>query len=117
MKKVPHVKEKLGTLFPFLLVFTLLGCQTTNQNNPSLVEQGYTQLDLTNSKDKEFYEEIKKSLKNQGSLISVSADAQELSLYRDDKRPFPTNYRYTLKANPRVSLEDIKQANLKITNQ
>jgi|LakMenE01Jun11ns_1017448.scaffolds.fasta_scaffold9929481_2 hypothetical protein len=116
MKKVPHVKEKVGSLFTFLLIFSLLGCETTKQNNTYVAAQGYTQLDSTNPKDKEFYEALDRSLKKQGSLLSVCADTQELNLYREGKRPYPTNYRYTLKANPRVSLEEIKHANL-ITNR
>jgi hypothetical protein len=112
MKKFQSIRGfKLMLVSAFLI---LLGCETTNKKNALGFSQEYTQLDQNNPKDKEFYKTLEKSLKNQGSLISVCADTQELNLYRNGKRPYPTNYRYTLKANQKISLEEIKQANLSL---
>ena len=114
MKRFQRVKAKIGDLFAVLVIFTLLGCETTKQSNAYVAAPEHTQLDHANNKDKEFYEAIEKSLKKQGQLLSVCADTKELNLYREGKHPYPTNYRYTLKANPRISLEEIKQANLSL---
>jgi hypothetical protein len=112
MKELACVKEKIHRPYIFLLMFTLLGCEVMRQDDSRSVAQEYIQLDQANPKDKRFYEAIEKSLKNRGSLLYVHADAQELNLYREGKRPYPTNYRYTLKANPSISLEEIKDANI-----
>lgn len=113
MKKFQSVK--ISSLFASLLVLSALGCETPKKNEDfSIAQDDYTQLDQANLKDKEFYEALEKSLSHQGSLLSVWANIKELNLYREGKRPYPTNYRYTLKANPRTSLEEIKRANLNI---
>jgi hypothetical protein len=104
----------IESLFVALLFVTLFGCETPKQKETATTPHGYTELDQTNSKDEEFFQALKKNLKNLGSLMTVSADTKELNLYREGKRSYPTNYRYTIKPNPtsQVSLEDIKQANL-----
>ncbi len=114
MKKLQHVKAKAGNLFAALVILILLGCETTKQDKAHIVTQGYTQLDLTNPKDKEFYTALEDKLKNLGSLISVYADTEELNFYHEAKRSYPTNYRYTIKANPKISLEEIKHVNLSL---
>jgi len=55
MKKVQRVKENVVNLFAFLVIFILLGCETTNKSDVSTTTQGYTQIDQTNPKDKAFY--------------------------------------------------------------
>jgi len=93
-----------------LAIVTLIGCEINNHN--TIENQSYTQLDHSNAKDQDFYLALEKNLKNLGSVVSVSANTEELNLYRQGKRPYPTNYRYEIKTNPKVSLENIKQANL-----
>jgi len=104
----------IESLFVALLFVTLFGCETPKQKETSVTPHGYTELDQTNSKDEEFFQALNKNLKNLGALMTVSADTRELNLYREGKRSYPTNYRYTIQqnANSRVSLETIKQANL-----
>ena len=111
MRKFQGVKGVTAVMF--ILVF-LLGCETFKQDAMSSTPNGYTQLDQNNLKDKEFYLALKNSLKKVGSLITVYANTNELSLYREGKRPYPTNYRYTIKANTKASLEELKQANLSL---
>lgn len=110
--------ERLQSIRGFRVVFitvflALLGCEAPNQSHTSL-SPGYVQLDQNNPKDKEFFLALKNSLKNLGTLIAVYADSTEVSLYREGKRPYPTNYHYTIKANSKVSLEGLKQANLSL---
>ncbi len=64
----------MGNLFTMLGAFILFGCEITKQNNEYIGDQGYTQLDQGNSKDKQFYESFQESLKNPDSLIFVNAD-------------------------------------------
>lgn len=112
MKKFHNVNKKAGNLLFALLTIGLLGCETPKQSYTSTPPQGYTALDKNNAKDQEFYSVLEKSLKKLGSLLSVSANTEELNLYRQGEGPYPTNYRYEIKASPKVSLEEIKQANL-----
>lgn len=107
-----YQKNKNFKLFLSFVLLSLIGCETPAQNNTVFIPQGYVLLNLNHPKDTEFFIAVKNSLKQVGSLIFVYADAEELTLYREGKRPYPTNYSYTIKANPKISLEDIKGANL-----
>ncbi len=103
-------KSKNFKFLPLLLI--IFGCEIPNQNKTLDISQKYTRLNPNHPKDKEFLMALENSLKSLGSLISVYVDTEELNLYREGKRPYPTNYRYIIKANPKTSLEEIKQANL-----
>lgn len=115
-RKLKKSTTKVGNIFGALLFCTLLGCETAKQNEASVTPLGYSQLDQSNLKDTEFFQALSKNLEKLGSLIAVSADTQELNQYREGKRPYPTNYRYTIQpsSNSKVSLEDIKNANLSL---
>lgn len=109
------MKNKNFKLFLTVVLLALIGCETPYQNDDaSYPHQGYTRLNQDNPKDKVFLVAIENSLKNLGSLISVYVDTEELNSYREDKRPYPTNYLYIIKANPKISLEEIKSANLSL---
>lgn len=111
-----HQSQK-GKIFQLLMSFFLLflmGCSTAPQENAVFIPQWYTRLSQNHPKDKAFLSAVENSLQKLGSLVAVYVDTEELSLYRDGKRSFPTNYRYTIKANPKISLEDIKHANLSL---
>ena len=105
MEKTQEVKKNKNrrTILAVLLLLTALGCETPKQGRDlaSLNTESYTKLDLTKLKDKEFFD----------VLESVFVKNEELLLYREGKRPYPTNYRYLLRASPGVSLEKIKQPN------
>lgn len=112
-----HQSQK-GKIFKLLMSFVLLflmGCTTAPQEN-SVFIPGYTPLSQNHPKDKAFLVALEKSLQKLGSLIDIYVDTEELNLYREGKRSYPTNYRYTIKANPKISLEDIKGANLALQN-
>lgn len=112
---IEFMKNKNFKLFLAVVLLTLIGCETPNQNDDvSNHHQGYTLLNQDNPKDKVFLVALENSLKNLGSLISVYVDTEELNLYREGKRPYPTNYHYIIKANPKISLEEIKSANLSL---
>jgi hypothetical protein len=115
MEKTQEVKKNKNrrTILAVLLLLTALGCETPKQGRDlaSLNTESYTKLDLTKLKDKEFFDVLEKGLQNSGSLQSVFVKNEELLLYREGKRPYPTNYRYLLRASPGVSLEKIKQPN------
>jgi hypothetical protein len=113
-QKLKKSTTNFGNIFGALLFCTLLSCETTKQNDVSSTPLGYSQLDQNNPKDNEFFQALSNSLKNLGSLVSVTVDTHELNEYREGKRPYPTNYRYTIKpnSNSKVSLENIKLANL-----
>ena len=101
----------------FKLVFTsllliLLGCETPSQNNTYNIANGYTQLNQHNPKDQVFYMALQRNLQSLGALVYVYVNTEELNLYREGKRPYPTNYLYGIKANSNTSLEMVKQANL-----
>ncbi len=115
-QKLKKSTTKFGNIFGDLLFCTLLSCETTKQNDASVTTLGYSQLDKNNPKDNEFFQALSKNLEKIGSLITVSANTQELNQYREGKRPYPTNYRYTIQpnSNSKVSLEDIKDANLSL---
>lgn len=115
-----HQAQK-GKIFKLLMSFVLLfliSCTTApqEQENAVLIPQGYMPLNQDHPKDKAFLVALENSLKKLGSLIAVYVDTAELNLYRDNKRSYPTNYRYIIKANPKASLEEIKNANLSLQN-
>lgn len=111
-----NIKKKNCSLFTALAFFILIGCEALKQDSATVTSQEYSQLDKNNPKDNEFFKKLSKNLENLGSLITVSADTQELNQYREGKRPYPTNYRYTIQpnSNSKVSLEDLKIANLSL---
>ena len=112
---IEFMNNKNFKLFLAVVLLALIGCETPNQNHDaSTTHQGYTRLNQDNPKDKVFLVDLENGLKNLGSLISVYVDTEELNLYREGKRPYPTNYRYIIKANPKISLEEIKRANLSL---
>jgi hypothetical protein len=114
--KLKTSTTKFGNIFGALLFCTLLSCETTKQNDASVTTLGCSQLDQNNPKDNEFFQALSKNLEKLGSLITVSANTQELNQYREGKRLYPTNYLYTIKPSPntKVSLEEIKHANLSL---
>ena len=111
-----NTRKKRRHLFTALVFFTLIGCEALKQNDAKVTSQKYSQLDQNNSKDNEFFQALSKKLEKLGSLITVSADTQELNQYREGKRTYPTKCRYTIqpKSNSKVSLEDIKNVNLSV---
>jgi len=113
-----NTRKKRRHLFTALVFFTLIGCEALKQNDAKVTSQKYSQLDQNNSKDNEFFQALSKKLEKLGSLITVSADTGELNQYREGKRLYPTNYLYTIKPcpNTKVSLEEIKQVTLNISN-
>jgi|688.fasta_scaffold06787_9 hypothetical protein len=115
-QKLKKSTTNFGNIFGALLFCTLLSCETTKQNDASVTTLGYSQLDQNNPKDHKFFQALSKSLEKLGFLIAVSAETQELNQYREGKRPYPTNYLYTIKPSPntKVSLEEIKHANLSL---
>jgi hypothetical protein len=116
MQKLKKSSTKVANFFGALLLCVLLSCETAKQTDALVTPQGYTQLDQNNSKDNEFFQALSKNLEKLGSLVTVSADTQELNHYREGKRPYPSNYRYTIQpnSNSKVSLEEIKHANLSL---
>lgn len=112
-------QSQKGSIFKLLMSFFLLfliGCTTVPQENAAFIPKGYTPLSQDHPRDKAFLVALENSLQKLGSLVAVYVDTEELNLYRDGKRSYPTNYRYTIKANPKISLEDIKGANLSLQN-
>ncbi len=116
MQKLKKSTTKVGNFLGAFLFCTLLSCETTKQNDASFTPLEYSQLDQKNPKDNEFFQALSNSLKNLGSLVSVTVVTHELNEYREGKRPYPTNYLYKIKpnSNSKVSLEDIKHANLSL---
>ena len=78
MKKLQQIITLRAILAAVFLI--LLGCEATNQSNVSNPSSGYTQLDLSNQKDKAFHAALEKNLKPLGSLMTVYADSEELKL-------------------------------------